>query len=150
MIQSPGRILAIDYGSRWVGLAWSDPSFTIVADSRTLDLKGTHVSVEDLIKDLVGEIGVSHIVVGMPYNMNGSAGFKARETQEFIGKLSEKVSIPISHWDERLTTVRAEGELRKLGKGRKGRRQVDEMSATFILQDYLSSISSQEDKPATS
>jgi putative Holliday junction resolvase len=138
MIPAPERILAIDYGSRWLGLAWSDPSLTIVAGSRTIDSNKIDVPVEDYISDLVMELGAAHIVVGMPYNMDGSSGFKATETQGFIDRLSEKVSIPISDWDERLTTVRAEEELRMLDGKKKRKRRVDEISASYILQAYLS------------
>ncbi|MFQ6105210.1 MAG: Holliday junction resolvase RuvX [Candidatus Glassbacteria bacterium] len=136
MIPASKRVLAIDYGVRWLGLAWSDPSLTIVAGSRTIDRKKTHVPVTELISDVVCEIGIGSIVVGMPYNMDGSAGSKARETQSFIDLLREKLDIPIYHWDERLTTVRAEEELKKLG-GRKRKGMLDEMSASYILEAFL-------------
>jgi len=150
MIPTPQRILAIDYGSRWLGLAWSDPSFTIVAGSRSIDRKKTTTPVLDLIEESVQELGVTGIIVGMPYNMDGSVGFKARETQNFINKLMAKLNISVSHWDERIKTVRAENELRQLGTKKRSGRQVDEMAASFILQAYLESISShppREDNP---
>lgn len=140
MSKCTGRILAIDYGSRWLGLAWSDPSLTIVAGSRTIDRKETKTSVHILILELAQEMGIREIIVGMPYNMDGSTGAKARETLAFIDELKRSLDIPVTSWDERLTTVRAAGELRMLG-GKRGRRRVDEMSASFILQDYLGRIS---------
>ena len=136
MIPTPKRILAIDYGSRWLGFAWSDPSLTIVAGSRTIDRNKARMPVEDLVSDVVDEIGAGRIVVGMPYNMNGSAGFKVRETQSFINSLRNKLDIPVVHWDERLTTVQAEEALRRLGGGKKGR-AVDAMSASFILEAFM-------------
>jgi putative Holliday junction resolvase len=141
MSPAPERILAIDYGTRWLGLAWSDPSLTIVAGSRTIDRNDTKVSVLTIIHDIVQELGVREVIVGMPYNMDGSTGPKAKETLAFIDELAKRLDVPVSSWDERLTSVRAEGELRRLGGKRSQRRRVDEMSASFILQDYLTSLS---------
>ena len=135
------RILAIDYGTRWLGLAWSDPTLTIVAGSRTIDRKETRTALPTVIRDIVHEMGVKEIIVGMPYNMDGSTGTKARETLEFIEELKKRLEIPVASWDERLTSVRATGELIRLGRKRHQKRRVDEMSASFILQDYLSHIS---------
>jgi len=141
MIPATERILAIDYGSRWVGLAWSDPSLTIVAGSRSIDRKKAKTPVLDLIVEYVRELGVAGIVVGIPYNMDGSVGFKARETQNFINRLKARLDITVSHWDERLTTVRAQNELRMMETKKRAERRVDELAASFILQDYLESIS---------
>jgi putative Holliday junction resolvase len=141
MSPAPERILAIDYGTRWLGLAWSDPSLTIVAGSRTIDRKQTKVPILTVIQDFVQEMGVREVIVGMPYNMDGSTGPKAQETLAFMEELEKRLEIPVSSWDERLTTVRAADELRRLGGKRGQRRRVDEMSASFILQDYLKSIS---------
>jgi len=141
MIPATERILAIDYGTRWVGLAWSDPSLTIVAGSSSIDRKKIKTPVLEVIAEHVRELEVTGIIVGMPYNMDGSLGFKAKETRNFMNKLEAILDISVSHWDERLTTVRAENELRMLETRKKGKGRVDEMSASFILQAYLESIS---------
>ncbi len=144
MTRGSERILAIDYGTRWLGLAWSDPSRTIVAGSETIDRKHSSSSLEDIISEIVRERGVRLIVVGMPYNMDGTTGFKARETMQFIDRLSSALDIPVTHWDERLTSVRAESDLRILGGRKRSERRVDEMSASYILQSYLRGMDGQE------
>jgi putative Holliday junction resolvase len=135
----PGRILGIDYGSRRVGLALSDPLGVIAQGA------GTIQNAPDLVERiarLAGEHAVTGIVVGMPYGPNGEMGAKAVEVEGFIRTLRIAVSVPVDTWDESYTSVEAQrtflaGGMKKKARQEKGR--VDEMAARLLLQEYLDS-----------
>jgi len=132
-----GRLLAIDYGSKRVGLAISDPLGIIAQGAGTLLNDGTLLSK---IAALVTEKDVWQIVVGIPYRADGSKGLKAKEIEAFTSVLKTVVSVPIDTWDESFTSVDARRLLIEGGMKRKQRRQkrhVDEMAARVLLQEYL-------------
>ncbi len=136
-----GPVLGVDLGARRVGVALSDPSCTVASGLETLRVKSLTDAVA-LVAGLVIRRGVRRVVVGLPLNMNGSEGEKAREARQFAKLLSERIESPTVLWDERLTSVQARGELGRLGAGRsvsrdKGR--VDRVAATLLLQSYLDS-----------
>jgi putative Holliday junction resolvase len=93
------------------------------------------------MRDLVEDKQVSRIVVGMPKNMDGSIGFKGREVEKFIRKLTQKIKAEVIGWDERLTTVESLRSMREMGTKQKEKQTVDRISATLILQNYLDSLS---------
>jgi putative Holliday junction resolvase len=132
-----GRALGIDYGSRRVGLALSDPLRIIASGAGVLQ------NTPSLIKTLarfVEENQVVVIVVGMPYAPDGGTGEKGEEVELFIQRLHDAVTIPVTTWDESFTTVEAGATLRKGGMKKKQRRQkgvLDEMAARLLLQEYL-------------
>jgi putative Holliday junction resolvase len=137
-----GPVLGVDLGARRVGVAVSDTSRTVASGLETLNVKSMTEAVAR-VADLASRRGVSLVVVGLPLNMNGSEGQKAREARRFAGLLSEKTGTAAVLWDERLTSVQARGELGRLGAGRsvsrdKGR--VDRVAATLLLQSYLDSL----------
>ena len=134
-----GRILAIDYGSRRVGLALSDPLGIISQGAGTL---ANSPSPAGTISALVIEKEVRKVIVGMPYAPDGGKGQKAREVDEFIGALRTMVAVPVEPWDESFTTVEAQRLLLAGGMKRGQRREkerIDEMAARVLLQDYLDS-----------
>lgn len=130
------RCLGLDYGERRIGLSYGDdlgvatPLPAIIAGDRLERLAG----VESVVK----ERRVTDLVVGYPLNMDGTAGFKAREVDVFIHDLTERTSLPVHRIDERLTTQVARAHLPK-GRDDELRRsgRVDSMAAAVILQDFL-------------
>ncbi len=133
------RILAVDYGRRRIGLAVSDPLGITAQGLETVaggSLKRAAVAVAQVAE--AQEAG--EIVVGLPLNMDGSAGEMAAEAGAFAAEVERRTGLPVRRWDERLTSVAAHRAMREMGvrtKGRKG--DVDRMSAVLILQGYLDS-----------
>jgi putative Holliday junction resolvase len=137
------RILAIDYGERRIGLAISDPLGITAQGLPTIDtrkLKDVFSHIRAIIKDEK----VTKVVVGMPRNMDGSIGFKGKEVEEFIGKLSRRIGVEIEAWDERLTSVESQKSMRAMGIKQKRKDAVDRISATLILQSYLDNLNREE------
>ena len=92
------------------------------------------------LQELITEYEVEEIVVGMPKNMNGTKGDRALKTEEFVAKMQEVIDVPVTFWDERLSTVMAERSLIAADVSRKKRKDViDKMAAVVILQGYLDS-----------
>lgn len=133
------RFLGLDLGKKTIGVAVSDetgltgqPLTTIKRASLTKDL-------EAIIR-LIEEYSVGHIVAGMPVNMNGTIGPRGTAVEKFIGILRERTGLPVSSWDERLSTVAVERVLINGDVSRARRREViDKMAAAYILQGYLDS-----------
>jgi putative Holliday junction resolvase len=129
--------LGLDIGSKRIGIALSD-ELTITA--QPLEVLSAKTSEQDAkhIVGLVNQYAVSEIVVGMPFNMDGSAGTQAQKVREFIALLSTMISIPVLEWDERLSTVAADRILLEADLSRSKRRKlVDKIAAVLILQGYL-------------
>ncbi len=132
-----GRVLALDLGDRRIGLAISDPFRHTARPLMTLGRVSRGRDMER-IREVITEQEVATIVVGMPLNMDGSRGPRARLTKTFIDRVRGAMRIPVYEWDERLTTVQAERVLIE-GKMRRERRRVviDQVAAVIILQSYL-------------
>ena len=132
------RCLGIDYGEKRIGLAWGDELG--VATPLTAAVEFSFEERIDHIKKLVQERSVTDIVVGYPYNMDGSIGFKAKEVDLFIGKIEELFGLPVHRIDERLTSHRMESDLELNGRKERELRKsgiVDSGAAALILQDWL-------------
>jgi len=135
------RILAVDYGVKRIGLALSDTLGITAQEFDTINVlkKDEHFL---RIKEIVEKEKVSKILVGMPLNMNGSKGERAREVEKFIEKLKRYVNIPIIMRDERLTSVEAKKIMISLGqKTGKNKEKIDRLAAVLLLETYLGSIS---------
>lgn len=131
------RILGLDYGDRKIGVAISDAFGWTAQGVEVIDRKRTK-DVDARIAELIRELEVTEIVVGLPKNMNGSVGPRGQLSMEFAESLKESVQLPVHLWDERLTTVSAERTLIEADVSRKKRKQVvDKMAASLILQNYL-------------
>ncbi len=133
------RILAIDYGSKGIGIAISDELQMMARPLTTIRRKRMKMSeIYDRISSLVQENQAGELVVGMPLNMDGSRGDAAISVEKFISKLKEKMEIPVFAVDERLTSYEADQILREMGVSEKERRaRSDEYAAMIILQDFL-------------
>ncbi|QFJ55735.1 Holliday junction resolvase RuvX [Pseudobutyrivibrio xylanivorans] len=140
------RILGLDYGTKTVGVAMSDPllltaqEFETITRERASALRHTLVR----IKEICEEYQVEKIILGYPRNMDDSEGFRCEETLEFKKLLEKRVDIPIELLDERLTTVYADEILEESGVAKRDRKKViDQIAAAIILQDYLDNNKSQ-------
>ena len=134
------RIMAIDYGSKAIGVAISDELRLTVRPLMTIrrNKQSRHQIITHL-QNLIEEYEVAELVVGLPLNLNGSFGDAAERVNIFIIELKKIISIPIIAQDERLTSREAEEVMRELGFDLKKRKEKsDEYAAAIILQDYLS------------
>ena len=131
------RIMAVDYGDVRTGLAISDPLETVVSPAGVI----TETNYKALTRKLacaVDETGAQLVVMGCPLNMDGSCGPRAVRCQKLARFLQKFVSVPVELWDERRSTVEADGYLQATGcRGQKRKHLIDQAAATVILQSYL-------------
>ncbi len=132
-----GRILGIDYGAKRIGVAKSDPS-QILASSLVTIKNSTRHDILSEIRAIVERDNIKAIVVGMPVNMNGTQGPKAKETMAFARFLANSELPLVILWDERWTTRLAQQSLHSQGKSSsKSRDYIDQIAAGFLLQNFL-------------
>ena len=135
------RILGLDYGSKTVGVAISDPllvtaqGLEIIRRESENKLRHTYQRIEEIIRQYDD---VESIVLGYPKNMNNTIGERAQKCEEFKAALERRCRLPVILWDERLTTVAADRAMMESGIRRENRHKyVDEIAAMLILQNYL-------------
>lgn len=133
------RILALDHGTKRIGVAVSDELKLIAQPLEFIPAYPVPAFLARL-KTLLAEQQVELVLVGMPRNMNGTYGPAATKVQEFITELGREISVPIKTWDERLTSAQAnrfliEGNVRR----DKRKEKVDQMAAAILLQSFLDS-----------
>jgi putative holliday junction resolvase len=132
-----GRILGIDYGNRRVGMAISDP-LSITAQPRATWRRTDESELIPKIVAFVLSEGVDRVVVGYPITLKGTKSSRSLATERFAGKLADACPVPVSLWDERLTTVQAHRVLHLMGKApSRNRDRVDQIAAALMLQSYL-------------
>src|SRR5207253_3440788 len=134
---SPGRILAIDFGMKRMGLAVSDALGITAQGLPTLER--TRIA-DDVgrIRELIEEYSVARVVLGNPVGHSGNPTAMSGRVAEFAEKLRRRLGCPVELWDERLTSVEAGRMLRQSGMGTlKRKRAVDRVAATLLLQAYL-------------
>lgn len=137
------RILGLDYGSRTVGVAVSDPLGLTAQSVETIWRKQENKLRQTLarIEELVSEYQVETIVLWYPKNMNNTIGERALKSLEFREMLERRTGLPVVMWDERLTTIEANRTLMESGVRRENRKEhLDQLAAIFILQGYLDSL----------
>ncbi len=133
------RIIALDHGERRIGVAVSDEAGIIAMPLCVIEVKNVRQVMTELQR-ICAEKDAGVIVVGMPLNMNGSAGPRAEKTDGFVKTLQENLHIPVETWDERLSSKAAERMLIDCDVSRGRRKQViDKLAAQVILQSYLDS-----------
>jgi putative Holliday junction resolvase len=136
-VNSAGRILAIDFGSRRMGLAVSDALGITAQGLDTLERKNKRSDFARLERT-IREYQVKEIVLGNPLRMSGEEGTQARKVAEFAEELRRRFGLPVQLWDERLTSSEANRLLREAEVSLHRRTQaVDRMAATLILQSFL-------------
>jgi putative holliday junction resolvase len=141
------RLLGVDYGTVRVGLAVSDPERRLASPLGTYERRGREPDARHFRK-LVEDEEVGRLVVGLPVHLDGREGQKAAEARKFGAWLAEVTGLPVTFFDERFTTVEAEGFLLAAGltnKRRKARR--DRVAAQILLQSYLEAGCPEESAP---
>ena len=136
------RIIGLDVGTKTVGVALSDPlgitaqPFETITRKENNKLRRTYARIEQIIS----EYDVTEIVVGYPKNMDDTIGERAKACEEFAAALERRTGLPVTLWDERLTTVEADEVLEECGMRRENRKTViDQLAAVFILRGYMES-----------
>jgi putative Holliday junction resolvase len=131
------RILALDVGQKRIGLAVSDPLGITAQGLKVLTRKNRETDLAELL-EVAREYGVQEIVVGLPRHMDGSESAQTPAIMDLAHALGDALGVPVTPWDERLTTVEAERVLIQADMSRRRRRQVvDQVAAVLILQSYL-------------
>lgn len=135
------RLLGLDVGTRSIGLALSDATWTVATPARTLARTRLAADLDALAK-LVAELGVGGLVVGLPVQMDGREGPRSQSVRQFVRDVTRAIDLPAAFWDERLSTAAVERTL--IGEAdlsRKRRRQVvDRAAAAWILQGALDAL----------
>lgn len=137
------RILALDHGTKRIGVALSD-ELKLIAQPVEYIPAEPFAAFLNRLKQLIQEKQVELIVLGMPRNMDGSYGPAALKVREFAAAVKEAITVPIETWDERLTSAQAQRFLIEGHVRRKQRREkVDKMAAAILLQSYLDNLALQ-------
>jgi len=135
-----GRVLGLDPGTVRVGVAVSD-ALRITAQPHS-SLDATDAGLVDRIGELVSELEVDVVVVGLPVSLDGSEGPAARSAREFAGRIAAGVAVPVELHDERFSTVTAERAMLEMGARRSERKAArDRVAAAVFLQTYLDGLS---------
>ena len=116
------KVLALDFGSARTGVAVSDPTGTVARPVTTIERAGTDAGFANLLAVIAAE-GPELVVVGMPLTLRGEHGEQARETDVFVDRLRAALDTPVETYDERFTSVLAEGD--------------DARAAAHLLSSYL-------------
>ena len=136
-LQSNNSLIGLDLGTKTIGVAVSDIILSVATPIKTIKRKKFSIDSDQLL----GIISIKNccgVVVGLPKNMDGSEGPRAQSTRAFARNFSTKTPLPITFWDERLSTVAAEKALLEADTTRKRRAEViDHVAAAYILQGFL-------------
>jgi len=136
-----GALMGLDLGEKTIGVAVSDTRQTIATGIKTIKRTKFQQDLTILTQVIVGR-DIKGVILGLPKNMNGSEGPKCQSTRAFAKNISLTVPLPITFWDERLSTVAAERSLIEANASRRRRAEViDYVAASFILQGVLDRVS---------
>lgn len=138
------RVLAVDWGTKRVGLAVSDPSGTVARPLPTLSVRSAR-DAEEQVAAVAKREEVDRVVVGLPLHMNGSGGTSARRARR-LGEALRKAGLAVDYLDERLTSEEAREFLRRRGERQPDRTRVDQVSALLLLREYLASEGGNENR----
>ncbi|WP_346909522.1 Holliday junction resolvase RuvX [uncultured Roseibium sp.] len=132
-----GRLIGLDLGTKTIGLALSDLGRGIASPMETIRRKKFTIDAERLLQ-ICTEQQVGGIVLGLPLNMDGTEGPRAQATRAFARNLAQKTNLPMTMWDERLSTAAVTRTLLEADSSRARRAEVvDKMAAAYILQGFL-------------
>jgi putative holliday junction resolvase len=159
------RLMALDVGEARIGVAVSDSTQFLASPYTTIHVSRDEAQTWAAIQQLVNETEASSLVIGLPISLDGQIHAQAERVQAFAQRLKEHISIPITFWDERLSTVEAErllaernsggkrerqgrgGERRTQSRRRRKGHEIDALAAAVILQEYLDHLDSQTKGP---
>lgn len=134
-----GRLLAIDFGERRMGISITDELQITAQAKETLTVDRPEEAIA-AIEKLVQECQIKGILIGLPLTMSGEEGPMSAKVREFAQQLKQTLSIPVVLWDERLTSLQAERTLREFNKKpSRHKAEIDRLAATFLLRNYLDS-----------
>lgn len=136
---SPHRIsaLGLDVGRKRIGVAGCDGTGLLATGLTTIERRSFQQDVEQ-IQHWVNQRQVQILVIGLPYNMDGSLGFQAKQVQKFANRLSQTLQLPVEYVDERLTSVQAEELLQAENRApSRHKALIDRKAAAIILQQWL-------------
>ena len=136
-LQSNNSLIGLDLGTKTIGVAVSDTILSVATPIKTIKRKKFSADADQLLR-IISIKNCCGVVVGLPKNMDGSEGPRAQSTRAFARNFSAKTLLPITFWDERLSTVAAEKALLEADTTRKRRAEViDHVAAAYILQGFL-------------
>ncbi len=130
-------ILALDVGEARIGLAVSDPTGTLATPRGVVRRRSTAAAIAAIAR-VVEETSASAVLVGLPISLDGTLSAQARRVQAFAERLRARLRVPVTYWDERLSTVTAAQALRAAGvRPERIAERIDAAAAAVILQEYL-------------
>lgn len=130
-------LMGLDLGTKTIGIAVSDGMQSVATPLETVKRKKFTQDAERLLQ-IIAERNIGAVILGLPLNMDGTEGPRAQSTRAFARNLEKLIPIPITFWDERLSTVAAERALLEGDTSRKRRSEViDHVAASYILQGVL-------------
>jgi putative holliday junction resolvase len=133
------KYLALDVGDKRVGVACGDSGVRIATPLEVLKRVSPEQDARALAK-LVHDYDADHLIVGLPRNMDGSVGAQAEAVIAYAESIAAAIQLPLTLWDERLSTVEATRRTHESGgRGKKSRQTLDAIAAALILQDYIDS-----------
>ena len=136
-LSSGSRLLGIDLGTKRIGIAISDYNQKIATPLQTLD-KSKQGKLIDELESIIAEYDIGGIIIGNPINMDGTYGKSSQSAKDIAINISNKIDIPVSLWDERLSTVGAFNLSSELDINvSKREKDIDKFAAAFILQGAL-------------
>lgn len=131
------RVLGIDLGTKRIGVALSDPKGAVAFPFSVIETRGREKDLARL-KEIIESTRAEAVVVGMPVTLRGESGLAAKAVAEFVQELAKQIDVPVTTWDERMTTVVAERALVQAGARQASRRDKrDKLAAAVMLQSYL-------------
>lgn len=135
--RTSGRTISLDVGTRTIGVAVSDELGITANGVCTISRENEKKDLSQL-RDIIERYSPCKILVGIPYNQDGSLGSRAKSIKRFSEVIRDSLGLPVKYWDESFSTKTAERTLIEAGMGRKKRKTViDKMAATVILKEYL-------------
>jgi putative Holliday junction resolvase len=132
-----GALMGLDYGTKTIGVAVSDTLRSVASPLVTIKRRKFTLDAADL-NEIAQNRQIAGLVLGLPYNMDGSSGPRVQSTRAFAQNVASRIALPITFWDERLSTVAAERALLEADASRKRRAErIDNVAASYILQGAL-------------
>ena len=135
--KTSGRTISLDIGTKTIGIAVSDELGITANGVCTIRRENEKKDLTQL-RDVIERYSPREILVGIPYNQDGSLGSRAKSIKKFSERIRDSLGLPVKYWDESFSTKTSEQTLIEAGMGRKKRKTViDKMAATVILEEYL-------------